>query len=63
VYLQEGGLSYVSAATVADWSKVLAVRVTLSFEGQSAGVSTDTSGNGRLTTETTSTVMLRNRAP
>lgn len=63
VYLQDGGSNYVSAATVADWSKVLAVRVTLSFEGQNAGVSTDTSGTGRLTTETTSTVMLRNRAP
>lgn len=63
VYLQEGGLTYVSAATVTDWSRVLAVRVTLTFEGQNAGVSTDTTGTGRLATETTSTIMLRNRAP
>ena len=62
-YLSDGATSYVDATAVTDWASVSSVRVTLTFESAEAGVSTDTTGERRLATTTTSTIALRNRMP
>lgn len=62
-YLTDGSTAYVDASAVTDWASVSSVRLTLSFESTDAAVSTDTTGDRRLTTATTSTIALRNRMP
>ena len=60
-YLQDGIAAYQKASDITDWGKILAVRLTLSFESQDQGVSTASSGDRRIGTATTSTILLRNR--
>ncbi len=62
-YLPVGGGAYVNASDVTDWSAIVAVRLTLSFESQDAGVSTANTADRRLGTVATSTILLRNRLP
>ena len=62
-YLQSGNTAYVDAASVTDWGAVIAVRLTLNFEGIDKNVTTGTAGERRITTAATSTIMLRNRTP
>ncbi|MBP7393140.1 MAG: prepilin-type N-terminal cleavage/methylation domain-containing protein [Zoogloea sp.] len=62
-YLPVGGGAYVNASDVADWGSIVAVRLTLSFESQDAGVSTASTGDRRLGTVASSTILLRNRLP
>lgn len=63
MYLQNGYPAYTDAVDITDWTQVLAVRVTLTFESQDTGVSTDSTASGRLSTMATDTIMLRNRTP
>jgi type IV pilus assembly protein PilW len=62
-YLQNGNTAYVDAASITDWTAVIAVRVTLNFEGMDKNVATGSSGDRRISTVATSTIMLRNRTP
>ncbi|WP_374260781.1 PilW family protein [Zoogloea sp.] len=62
-YLQIGNPIYADAVDISDWTQVISVRITLTFESQSANVSTATTGDRRLTTVATDTIMLRNRTP
>lgn len=61
-YLVDGGTDYVGAATVTDWSRVLAVRVDLRFEGADSGVSTRGTSQ-RLLRDVGFTLNLRNLQP
>ncbi len=62
-YLTDGATGYVDATAITDWTTVSSVRVTLTFESYEAGVTTDTTGERRLSTTTTNTIALRNRMP
>lgn len=62
-YLQDGNTAYVNAASVTDWGAVIAVRLTLNFEGVDKNIATGGTGDRRISTVATSTIMLRNRTP
>ncbi|GLT23076.1 hypothetical protein GCM10007933_25380 [Zoogloea oryzae] len=62
-YLQNGNTAYVDAASVTDWSAVISVRLTLNFEGLDKNIATGGTGDRRISTVATSTIMLRNRTP
>lgn len=62
-YLQNGNTAYVDATSITDWGSVISVRLTLNFEGLDKNVATGGTGDRRITTAATSTIMLRNRTP
>lgn len=62
-YLQNGNANYLDASAVTDWTAVIAVRLTLTFESIDKNVTTATTGERRITTMATNTIMLRNRIP
>jgi hypothetical protein len=61
-YLVSGGVGYVAAAAVADWTQVLAVRLDLTYESPDTGISTSAAA-ARLTRTVGFTVNLRNLQP
>lgn len=61
-YLITGGADYVAAAAVTDWSRVMAVRFDITYEGPDAGASTTANG-ARMTRNVAYTVNLRNLQP
>jgi type IV pilus assembly protein PilW len=63
-YLQAEGSDYIDAASVTDWSRVLAVRLDLSFEGPDLQASTvANAAAARLTRTVGFTINLRNQQP
>jgi len=58
-YLVDGAGSYVGAAAVGDWSKVKAMRVSMTFTGEA----NSGTGNAALTRTLTQVVSIRNRNP
>ena len=63
-FLVTGGVDYVPAAAVADWSRVMAVRFDISYEGPDVNSSTVPGANGaRMTRGVGFTVNLRNLQP
>ena len=64
-YLIDGAADYVAASAVADWSRVTALRMDVTYEGPDANVATN--GNainaGRLTRTVGFTINLRNQQP
>jgi type IV pilus assembly protein PilW len=64
-YLVDGASNYVAAGAVADWSRVIAVRMDVTYEGPEANVATNGSGTnaGRLTRSVGFTINLRNQQP
>ncbi|KAA3650120.1 MAG: hypothetical protein DWQ11_17280 [Proteobacteria bacterium] len=53
--------SYVDAGAVADWSRVMAVRIAISMVSQGRGLTVGVAGDGRLRRTFTRTVTVRNR--
>lgn len=64
LYRQTGSDSFVEASTIAIWTNVTAVMITLTVQSADQRVSTDTNVNsGRLQRTLTNVVTLRNRVP
>jgi len=61
-YLVSGALDYVAAGAVADWSRITAVRVDMTFEAPQSGATTSASAP-RLTRSVGYTATLRNMQP
>jgi len=62
-FLLVGGTDYVAADTVADWTRVLAVRLDLGFESPDVQAATTSANNARLTRTVGFTINLRNQQP
>jgi type IV pilus assembly protein PilW len=64
-YLIDGAADYVAADAVADWSRVTALRMDVTYEGPEANVATNGSAinAGRLTRTVGFTINLRNQQP
>jgi type IV pilus assembly protein PilW len=64
-YLIDGAADYVAAGAVADWSRVTALRMDVTYEGPDANVATNgnTINAGRLTRTVGFTINLRNQQP
>jgi hypothetical protein len=64
-YLIDGAADYVAASAVADWSRVTALRMDVTYEGPDANVATNghTVNGGRLTRTVGFTINLRNQQP
>ncbi len=64
-YLVDGAGDYVAGSAVADWTRVTAVRLDITYEGPDANVATNGSSTnaGRLTRTVGFTINLRNQQP